>query len=63
MATQEVNQEEARLQQYKGQSSYMALNDVLAARCEVYRDRLERSDDERIRGQLKELRSIMQLLK
>lgn len=59
---QEQSSEEDRLRQYRGQSSYMALRDILVARCETYRDRLERADDEQVRGRIKELRSIIKLL-
>ena len=47
---------------YKNQESVTKLRDVMLARVEVHRDRLEKEESEEHRGRLKELRELLRLI-
>lgn len=47
---------------YKNQESVTKLRDVLLARVEVHRDRLEKEESDEYRGRLKELRELLRIL-
>lgn len=51
-----------RFTPYKTQDSIMRLREVLLARAENHRDRLERENSEGVRGQLKEIRELLKIL-
>jgi hypothetical protein len=47
---------------YKNQESVTKLRDVLRARVELHRDRLEKEESDEHRGRLKELRDLLRIL-
>ena len=51
-----------RFQPYKGQDAVLRFKEVMAARLETLRDRLEKEESEQVRGQCKELRELFKLL-
>jgi hypothetical protein len=47
---------------YRRQESTMRFADLLRARVEVYRDRLEKEESSQMRGRIKEIRDLLRII-
>ena len=52
----------AKVQKHKGEAGFQALEEFLTAKIERYRDKLEKAEDQQVRGRLKECRETIKLL-